>query len=77
MMSAIVKTLKDWWATLDGDEAVIVDIAIITIEKLEKYKANAEPRLTKLDALESFGVDNWQGYDEAMRSIADEDEDNE
>ena len=77
MMSALVKILQEWWATLDGNEATVMDIAITTIEKLEKYKANAEPRLTKLDALESFGVDNWQGYDEAMRSIADEDEDNE
>jgi hypothetical protein len=76
MMSTIVKTLKDWWATLDGDEAVIVDIAITTIEKLEKYKANAEPRLAKLDALEAAGVDNWEWYDEAMSTLT-EDEDDE
>ena len=76
MMSAIVKTLKDWWATLDGDEATIVDIAITIIEKLEKYKANAEPRLAKLDALEAAGVDNWEWYDEAMSTLT-EDEDDE
>lgn len=23
----------------------------------------------KLEALESWGVDNWEGYDDAMRSI--------
>ena len=76
MMSAIVKTLKDWWATLDGDEATIVDIAITIIEKLEKYKANSEPRLAKLDALEAAGVDNWEWYDEAMSTLT-EDEDDE
>jgi hypothetical protein len=75
MMSAIVKTLKDWWATLDGDEAVIVDIAITTIEKLEKYKANAEPRLAKLSALEAEGVDNWEWYDEAMSTLAKDEDD--
>jgi hypothetical protein len=75
MMSAIVKTLKDWWATLDGDEAVIVDIAITTIEKLEKYKANAKPRLYKLDALEAEGVDNWEWYDEAMSTLAKDEDD--
>lgn len=27
----------------------------------------------KLDALECFGVDNWEGYGEAMRSLEEED----
>lgn len=26
-------------------------------------------RLNKLEALESFGVDNWEGYDLAMREL--------
>lgn len=75
MMSAIVKTLKDWWATLDGDEAVIVDIAIEKLEKLEKYKANTAPRLAKLSALEAAGVDNWEWYDEAMSTLAKDEDD--
>jgi hypothetical protein len=27
----------------------------------------------KLDALERFGVDNWEGYGEAMRSLEESD----
>lgn len=27
----------------------------------------------KLDALERFGVDNWEGYGDAMQSLEDED----
>lgn len=30
-------------------------------------------RLRKLDALEAAGVDNWDGYEEAMRAIAGDD----
>ncbi len=33
-------------------------------------------KAVKWEALESFGVDNWHGYDEAMSSI-DDDEENE
>lgn len=77
MMSKLVETLKEWRAILDGHEATVMDIAIATIEHLEVYKVNAEPRLIKLDALEIYGVDNWQGYDEAISSIADEGEDDE
>lgn len=34
----------------------------------------AQERLKKLDALEAMGVDNWQGYDEAMRELYSEDD---
>jgi hypothetical protein len=30
-----------------------------------------------LEALKIFGVENWEGYDEAMRSLEDEDNDEE
>lgn len=30
-------------------------------------------RSTTLAALDAYGVDNWEGYGEAMRSLEDED----
>jgi len=76
MMSKLVETLKEWQKTLDENEAMVMEIAITTIEKLEKFKAFANPRLDRLDALEAAGVDNWEGYGEAMASLS-EDEDDE
>ena len=76
MMSKLVETLKKWQETLDENEAMVMEIVITTIEKLEKFKAFADPRLTKLDALEAYGVDNWEGYGDAMASL-DGDEDDE
>jgi hypothetical protein len=32
-------------------------------------------RLRKLQALEDYGVDNWEGYGDAMRSLGEPDED--
>lgn len=45
---------------------------------LEEIEARHEDnevkaRLAKLDALEAHGVDNWEGYDEAMRSVGEDD----
>jgi hypothetical protein len=31
-------------------------------------------RIEKLDALEAAGVDNWEGYDEVMRELHAEDD---
>ena len=76
-MSKLIETLNKWMDSIEGDEAAILDITITTINKLEKFKANAEPRLAKLDALEAYGVDNWEGYDEAIRSLSTEDEDDD
>ena len=76
MMSKLVETLKKWQETLDENEAMVMEIAITTIKKLEKFKAFANPRLDILDALEAAGVDNWEGYSEAMASLS-EDEDDE
>ncbi len=30
-------------------------------------------RLRKLEALEAYGVDNWEGYDDAVGSLRDDD----
>lgn len=76
MMSKLVETLKKWQETLDENEAMVMEIVITTIEKLEKFKAFAEPRLDRLNALEAYGVDNWEGYGDAMASL-DGDEDDE
>ena len=76
-MSKIIETLTLWMDSIEGDEAAILDITITIINELEKFKSIAEPRLAKLDALEVYGVDNWEGYDEAMRSVFSGDEDDE
>ena len=77
MMSVLIDTLESWRDSLEGEEASLMELTIANIKKLEKFKANAEPRLAKLNALEAYGVDNWQGYDEAIRSLSGEDEDDE
>lgn len=76
-MSKLIDSLRELEVSLDSDAASIIEAAIITITRLEKFKADAESDLAKLNALEAHGVDNWQGYDEAMRSLSAEDEDNE
>lgn len=40
----------------------------ITVEELERLRADS----AKLARLEGAGVDNWEGYDEAMRASDDE-----
>ena len=74
-MSKLIETLNKWMDSIEGDEAAILDITITTINKLEKFKANAEPRLAKLDALEAYGVDNWEGYGDAMASLTGDEDD--
>lgn len=55
--------------------AVLPDIAPAAIEpgdtdvaKLQQRIAELEERDTLLTALETYGVDNWEGYDEAIQS---------
>ena len=43
----------------------------IPLQQLELMEKSCE----KLDALENYGVDNWEGYSIAMRNITDESED--
>jgi len=45
---------------------------MITIS-IKKYEALLEDS-KKLSFLEMFGVDNWSGYEEAMREMREEDE---
>lgn len=41
---------------------------------LEDHVAVLEERDRELTALEAAGVDNWEGYGEAMRSVMEDDE---
>lgn len=43
------------------------------VEARDKRIAELEERDRTLTALEAFGVDNWDGYDEAIQSLEDED----
>ncbi len=56
-MSKLIEILNKWMDSIEGDEASILDITITTVNSLEKFKAKAEPRLAKLDALEVMNVD--------------------
>lgn len=46
-----------------------VQALIWEIERLEKYCAELESDNAKLYALEQVGVDNWDGYGEAMELL--------
>jgi hypothetical protein len=58
----------------DENLRIVLSAAGTAIQNLTNRLNTLETRINKLDALEAYGVDNWEGYDEAMRSIADEDE---
>lgn len=42
-------------------------------EQLRAKVADAQDDSRKLNALEAYGVDNWDGYGDAMASLDDED----
>ena len=44
----------------------------VTISKFEFARLTRDSE--KLDALEAMGVDNWEGYSEAMRSLREDEE---
>lgn len=77
-MSKLTETLGQWAESLpEGDpNRTVLLIAKETIERQGLSLIKNLNRLNKLDALETYGVDNWEGYDEAMRSL-EEDEDDE
>lgn len=41
----------------------------------EGVTPEVQAKLDKLEALEAAGVDNWEGYDEAMAELTDDDDD--
>lgn len=77
-MSKLVETLGQWAESLPEDDVnrAVLLIAKETIERQGLALIKNLDRLNKLDALETMGVDCWQGYDEAMK-LLEEDEDDE
>ena len=60
----------------DENLKMVLNAAGTAIQNLNNKIDKLDIRLAKLEALEAYGVDNWEGYDEAMRSLeADEEED--
>lgn len=43
----------------------------------DKYLFPLEEDARTLAALEAYGVDNWDGYDEAIQSLEEDDDDSE
>ena len=78
-MSKLTETLTQWAESLPEDDTnrAVLLIAKETIERQGLTLLNNQCRLIKLDALEEYGVDNWEGYDEAMRSLEVEEENDE
>lgn len=74
MPRAIEFILADLGRACDDPVAAeIISRSSSEIIRLRNRLAAAFRRNRKLDALESMGVDNWEGYDEAMRDLYDED----
>lgn len=64
-MSSLLAQFDDLLSHLNSEEN---GMALEFREELVKASEN----LDKLEALENFGVDNWEGYGEAISSISDD-----
>lgn len=64
-MSGLLARFDDLLSHLNSEEN---DMALEFREELVK----ASHKLEKLEALENYGVDNWEGYGEAVSSISDD-----
>lgn len=64
-MSGLLARFDDLLSHLNSEEN---DMALEFREELVKASRNLE----KLEALENYGVDNWEGYGEAISSISDD-----
>jgi hypothetical protein len=74
-MRAIEFILADEAERQEGEaEKQLLKNASSEIIGLRNRLAAAFRRNRKLEALEEAGVDNWEGYDEAMRSLHEEEE---
>ncbi len=72
MPRAIEFILADHGRACDDPVAAeIISKGSSEIIGLRNRLAAAYRRNRKLDALESMGVDNWEGYDEAIRDLDD------
>lgn len=61
--------------TTDDASAQLLMNASSEIIGLKNRLAAAFRRNRKLEALEAYGVDNWEGYDEAIRELRKEEDD--
>lgn len=52
-----------------------VDILTSVMKEVLEHDKKQQERLKKLQALEAAGVDNWEGYDVAMRQLYNDEED--
>ena len=77
LSQANIKFLEELFAQCSG----IVQLALESIlDKLAAPSPEVQRRLEKLALLEEYGVDNWSGYDEALKDwdgYVDEDEEEE
>lgn len=55
-------------AAYEGIQTTILGHLGLTRESLEQLREDSR----KLAALEAAGVDNWEGYDDAMASLSEE-----
>lgn len=62
------KSGPDGWPTWLAEEARLHDPAA-EIGRLRAELAESESDVALLRALEAAGVDNWEGYDEAIQSV--------
>ena len=53
------------------------NITVEEMEEIKDYLEQLENDANKLSYLEAYGVDNWFGYDEAMRIYHEEEEEEE
>lgn len=76
-MAKLTEILGQWAESLPEDDTnrAVLLIAKETIARQGLALIKNLDRLNKLDALEAYGVDNWEGYDEAMRSLIEEEDD--
>ena len=54
----------------DGTDINPREYTVISVREYEKLCEAYD----KLQALECYGVDNWEGYEDAMQSLYDEEE---
>ena len=65
VLKELNEKLKEICVSLDIDPDEYI---VITLRKLERLNEDSD----KLAALEDYGVDNWEGYGDAMQSLEEE-----
>lgn len=63
---SLLKKFDELTAHLNADDAEGFELAEKLRKELEAYIEDAEDDQEWLSALEAAGVDNWEGYEEAL-----------